>query len=223
MIFYTYDEKTKEFTGTQNGFIDPLETKKRGENVYLFPRNATYQKPPKTEENQAVIFNGDEWEIVADYRNKTYYIGTEQHEMKELGDLPKGATFESVEPEKTFDELKSDKLAELSTKASSLEQTENKEMYIVSSLGYKVNADPKALRNIEVLIDLGVTQFRNYDNETVEVTTDNLKTIKSEIGINAVRLYQQKWAMQDLINKAETKEELDAIEIKFNMKDFSNE
>ena len=223
MIFYTYDEKTKEYIGPQNGFIDPLETKKRGENVYLFPRNATYQKPPKTEENQAVIFNGDEWEIVADYRGQTYYIGTEQHVMKELGDLPKGATFEPVEPEKTFDELKSDKLAELSTKASSLEQTENKEMYIVSSLGYKVNADPKALRNIEVLIDLGVTQFRNYDNETVEVTTDNLKTIKSEIGINAVRLYQQKWAFEDLINKAETKEELDAIEIKFNMMDFSNE
>ena len=223
MIFYTYDEKTKEYTGTQNGFIDPLETKKRGENVYLFPRNATYQKPPKTEENQAVIFNGDEWEIVADYRGQTYYIGTEQHEMKELGDLPEGATFEPVEPEKTLDELKSDKLAELSTKASSFEQTENKEMYIISSLGYKVNADPKALRNIEVLIDIGTTQFRNYDNETVEVTTDNLKTIKSEIGINAVRLYQQKWAFEDLINKAETKEELDAIEIKFNMMDFSNE
>lgn len=125
--------------------------------------------------------------------------------------------------EKTLDELKSDKLAELSTKASSFEQIENKEMYIISSLGYKVNADPKALRNIEVLIDLGVTQFRNYDNENVEVTTDNLKTIKSEIGINSVKLYQQKWAMQDLINKAETIEELNSIEIKFTMMDFTNE
>ena len=123
--------------------------------------------------------------------------------------------------EKSLSELKSDKLAELSAKASSFEQTENKEMYIISSLGYKVNADPKALRNIEVLIDLGVTQFRNYDNENVEVTTDNLKTMKSEIGINSVKLYQQKWAMQDLINKAKTKEELDAIEIKFEMLDFS--
>ena len=124
---------------------------------------------------------------------------------------------------KPLAEFKKDKLQELSQKSSAFEQTENKEMYIVSSLGYKVNADPKALRNIEVLIDLGVTQFRNYDNETVEVTTDNLKTIKSEISINSVKLYQQKWAMQDLINKAETKEELDAIEIKFNMMDFSNE
>ena len=122
---------------------------------------------------------------------------------------------------KPLEEFKKEKLNELSQKSSAFEQTENKEMYIISSLGYKVNADPKALRNIKVLIDLGVTQFRNYDNETVEVTTDNLKTIKSEIGINAVRLYQQKWAFEDLINKAETKEELDAIEIKFTMKDFS--
>ena len=122
---------------------------------------------------------------------------------------------------KPLEDFKKAKLQELSQKSSAFEQTENKEMYIISSLGYKVNADPKALRNIEVLIDIGITQFRNYDNETVEVTTDNLKTIKSEIGINAVRLYQQKWAFEDLINKAETKEELDAIEIKFTMKDFS--
>ena len=104
MIFYTYDEKTKEYTGTQNAFIDPLETKKRGKNVYLVPANATDKKPLKTKENQAVIFNGSEWEIIADYRSKTYYIGTEQHEMKELGELPQGATFEPVEPEKTLDE-----------------------------------------------------------------------------------------------------------------------
>ena len=104
MIFYTYDEKTKEYTGTQNAFIDPLETKKQGKNVYLVPANATDKKPLETKENQAVIFNGSEWKIIADYRNKIYYIGTEQHEMKELGDLPNGATFEPVEPEKTLDE-----------------------------------------------------------------------------------------------------------------------
>lgn len=104
MIFYTYDEKTKEFTGTQNGFIDPLETKKQGKDVYLKPANATDKKPLDVKENQAVIFNGSEWEIIADYRNKTYYIGTEKYEMKELGDLPKGATFEPVEPEKILDE-----------------------------------------------------------------------------------------------------------------------
>ena len=104
MIFYGYDEKTKEFTGIQKAFIDPLETKKQGKNVYLVPAKATEKKPLKAKENQAVIFNGSEWEIIADYRGKTYYIGTEQHEMKELGDLPKGAAFEPVETKKTLDE-----------------------------------------------------------------------------------------------------------------------
>ena len=37
MIFYGYDKKTKEYTGTQNAFIDPLETKKQGKNIYLKP------------------------------------------------------------------------------------------------------------------------------------------------------------------------------------------
>ena len=104
MIFYTYDEKTKEYTGTQNAFIDPLETKKQGKKVYLVPANATDKKPLEAKKNQAVIFNDSEWKIVSDYRGKTYYLGTEPHEMKELGDLPNGATFEPVEPKKTLDE-----------------------------------------------------------------------------------------------------------------------
>ena len=65
MIFYTYDEKTKEYTGTQNAFIDPLETKKQGKNVYLKPANSTNIKPalkPSTD-NDMLVFNGKEWQI----------------------------------------------------------------------------------------------------------------------------------------------------------------
>ena len=122
---------------------------------------------------------------------------------------------------KPLEEFKKEKLQELSQKSSAFEQTENKEMYIISSLGYKVNADPKALRNINVLISQKVTQFKVYDNTLKPVTVDELKIIKSEIEQNALNLYQQKWTFEDLINKAETKEELDAIEIKFTMSDFS--
>ena len=65
MIFYIYDEKTKEFTGTQNAFIDPLETKKQGKNVYLKPANSTNIKPtlePITD-NDMLVFNGKEWQV----------------------------------------------------------------------------------------------------------------------------------------------------------------
>ena len=223
MIFYGYDEKTKEFTGTQNGFIDPLETKKRGENVYLFPRNATYQKPPKTEENQALIFNGDEWEIVADYRGQTYYIGTEQHVMKELGDLPKGATFEPVEPEKTLDELKSEKLAELTAITSKFDnQLVNTDMIIKSSLGFSINADLRSQFNIRRLISIGTepVSFIVADNTTVDLSLAQLNILISECEENMQYLFDLKQSYKKQIADAATKEELDAIKIKFEMLDF---
>ena len=224
MIFYTYDEKTKEFTGTQNGFIDPLETKKRGKNVYLLPRNATYIKPLETKENQAVIFNGSEWEIVADYRNKTYYIGTEQHVMKELGDLPDGATFEPVEPKKTLEELKSDKLSELTSITSKFDnRLVNNEMVIKSSLGFTINADLRSQNNLRGLISVGAepVNFVTADNSVQSLTLKQLNTLLNECAQNSQSLYLQKWAFKTQIENTKTKEELEAIVLKFTMKDFS--
>ena len=227
MIFYIYDEKTKEFTGTQNAFIDPLETKKQGKNVYLVPANATAKKPLKAKENQAVIFNGPEWEIIADYRGKTYYIGTEQHKMKELGDLPKGATFEPVEPEKTLEELKAEKLEALTAYAGQFDQYKCDDMYVTSSIGgYKFNADIRSQTNmqgsIDVLADDATALYKDYDNEFRTMTKADLAVLKSECLQNGQYLYQQKWTLQTKINACTSKEELDAIEIKFGMLEFNH-
>ena len=224
MIFYTYDKKTKEYKGTQKGFIDPLETKKQGKNVYLVPANATDKKPLEAKENQAVIFNGSEWEIVADYRNKTYYIGTEQHEMKELGDLPKGATFEPVEPKKTLDELKSDKLAELTTITSKFDnQLVNTDMIIKSSLGFSINADLRSQNNLRGLIAVGISpvNFVTADNSVKSLSLEQLNTLLNECALNSQNLYLQKWSYKSQIEQAQTAEELNKIVFKFEMKDFS--
>lgn len=224
MIFYTYDEKTKEFTGTQNGFIDPLETKKQGKNVYLVPPNATDKKPLKTKKNQAVIFNGSEWEIVADYRNKTYYLGTKQHEMKELGDLPKGATFEPVEPEKTLDELKSEKLSELTAIASKFDnQLVNTDMIIKSSLGFSINADLRSQNNLRGLIAVGIepVNFVTADNSVQSLSIEQLNILLNETAQNGQHLYLLKWRYREQIEQAKTKEDLNAIKFEFTMKDFS--
>ena len=227
MIFYTYDEKTKEYTGTQNAFIDPLETKKQGKNVYLVPANATDKKPLKAKENQAVIFNGTEWKIIADYRGKTYYIGTEQHEMKELGDLPKGATFEPVEPKKTLDELKAEKLEALTAYAGQFDQYKCDDMYVTSSIGgYKFNADIRSQTNMQGLIDVladdATTLYKDYDNEFRTMTKADIAVLKSECLQNGQYLYQQKWTLQTKINACTSQEELDAIEIKFEMLEFNH-
>lgn len=224
MIFYTYDEKTKEYTGTQNGFIDPLETKKQGKNVYLVPANATAKKTLKAKENQAVIFNGSEWEIIADYRGKTYYIGTEQHEMKELGDLPKGATFEPVEPEKTLDELKATKLDELTSVGHQYDnQLVNEDMIINSALGFKANADLRSQNNINGLIAANKEPVAYVDSQNAvhSLTLAQLNTLLAECIENGQYLYQQKWAYRAQINACTTKEELAAIAFEFKMKDFS--
>lgn len=226
MIFYIYDEKTKEYTGTQNGFIDPLETKKQGKKVYLVPANATDKKPLDVKENQAVIFNGSEWKIIADYRNKTYYIGTEQHEMKELGDLPKGATFEPVEPEKSLSELKSDKLSELTAITSKFDnQLVNTDMIINSSLGFSINADLRSQNNLRGLIAVGVepVNFVTADNSVKSLSIEQLNTLLNECALNGQSLYLQKWEYQAQINACTTKEELEAITFDFKMKDFANE
>lgn len=224
MIFYTYDEKTKEYIGTQNAFIDPLETKKQGKNVYLVPANATDKKPLDVKENQAVIFNGSEWEIVADYRNKTYYIGTEKYEMKELGDLPKGATFEPVEPEKTLDELKSEKLSQLTAITSKFDnQLVNTDMIIKSSLGFSINADLRSQNNLRGLISVGAepVNFVIADNSVKVLNIKQLNTLLNECALNSQNLYLQKWKYKEQIENVQTKEELKTIEFKFTMKDFS--
>jgi len=224
MIFYTYGEKTKEYTGTQNAFIDPLETKKQDKNVYLVPANATAKKPLKTKENQAVVFNGSEWEIVADYRNKTYYLGTEQHEMKELGDLPKGATFGPVEPKKTLEELKEKKLDELTAAGHQYDnQLVNENMVINSSLGFKANADLRSQNNINGLIAANKEPVAYVDSQNAvhSLTLAQLNTLLAECIENGQYLYQQKWAYRAQINACTTKEDLAAITFEFRMKDFS--
>ena len=223
MIFYIYDEKTKEYTGTQNGFIDPLETKKQGKNVYLVPANATDKKPLEAKENQAVIFNGSEWEIIADYRNKTYYIGTEQYEMKELGDLPNGATFEPIKPEKSLSELKTEKLEELSRIISKFDnQLVNNEMIVKSSLGFAVNADLRSQNNLRGLISVGVEPVNFVDAENIarSLNLEQLNTLLNECALNGQNLYLQKWSYKSQIESSQTVEELNAIKFNFTMKDF---
>lgn len=62
MKAYLYDEETKEFISEVNAQIDPLETKKKGENVYLLPANATFKEPMQAKEGFKIVFNGNGWE-----------------------------------------------------------------------------------------------------------------------------------------------------------------
>lgn len=139
----------------------------------------------------------------------------------DLRDTLEIAEFER--PIKSLEDVKQQKLNTLKLKASQFEQSENKEMVVISSLGFRINADPKSKRNIDTLIELGVTSFRDYDNNMYnDLTIENLETIKREISLNAVSLYNQKWKMEGEINSLETIEEVENYQIVFEMLDFSD-
>ena len=146
---------------------------------------------------------------------------TTDAEWKKLG----VTVSEYKEPEKTFDELKVEKLAELSVQALAFEENVNKDMSFISSVGgYHINGDRRTRSNLEDLITYSTTdiiQFRDYDNTMREVTKDQLKVILKEHVINGQNLYYQKWAYEEQIKACTTIEELNAIVLNFVMKDFS--
>ena len=125
-------------------------------------------------------------------------------------------------PESTIEELKAKKLAEISAEAHKYSQYECEDMYLTSSVGYKINADHKSQDNIRGLIGLGVQcRFKDYNNEYHPGTTiEQLQTMLTECYANGAMLYQQKFAYEDMVANAKSREEL-YFDVVFNMADFS--
>lgn len=111
MNTHKYNEKTKEYIGTEAAQLDPLETKKQGKNIYLLPANATFTVPQEAAEGFVNVWNGTVWKQVEDHRGTEYWLlgdtyGTPAHVMKELGALPEGATLTPPEPPELTEEEK---------------------------------------------------------------------------------------------------------------------
>ena len=125
-------------------------------------------------------------------------------------------------PESTIEELKARKLAEISAEAHKYSQYECEDMYLTSSVGYKINADHKSQDNIRGLIGLGVQcRFKDYNNEYHPGTTiEQLQTMLTECYANGAMLYQQKFNYEDMVANAKSREEL-YFDVVFDMADFS--
>ena len=120
-------------------------------------------------------------------------------------------------PEPSLEELKKNKLQELNQKF--LEAEENGTLD--SSVGFTIDATERSNRDIDGLIKSleatkqDNTRFCAADNSFHEVTLDNLKTMQLEVIEYGQQLYAKKWQYREQINQAQSKEELDKIEIKF--------
>lgn len=97
MLVYIYDEKTKEFLREEEAHLDPLETKIKGESIYLLPAFATFEKPLDKEDGKAVIFSESSWKLVDDNRGKFTIKDGVMQEITTLDPVEKVLTNEDVE------------------------------------------------------------------------------------------------------------------------------
>ena len=125
-------------------------------------------------------------------------------------------------------EIKQKRLAELTALAHDFDdRVLNTNMYVVSSLGFKVNADLRSQNNLRGLIEIigdNTTNFIDYTNTAHELTKAQLEVLLHECAENGVSLYKQKWAYANSIKSATGKDdETLTQEFVFVMQDFSKE
>lgn len=154
------------------------------------------------------VENWNEYTRAALWCNANGAVIEDRGEWYEVSALPES-------PAPTLDEAKAEKLAEL--KAAF--EAALKEAHCFSSLGFEIDADEVANRNIEGLIlvlkEGESTLFRAYDNTFHEVSREQLETMRREIVMNSQKRYRLKWEREAAIESAETAEELDAMAIAF--------
>lgn len=130
-------------------------------------------------------------------------------------------------PEKTIEEVRAEKLSELD---SSFMQWYEDKATVTTSLGFVADSDSRAMMDVNGLVTTLEAQsvesrssvaFMDANNQTHLLSLEQLKTVQVEIIQNGQSAYQQKWALRTAIESAQTKEELEAIEIKFTSEDFS--
>ena len=150
---------------------------------------------------------------VAEYTNSSEYT------LQEV-EMYKGEFYlQGHAPKPMLNEVKKDKLSELNRSFEQISENGNASCF--SSLGFEINADEAANRNISNLIyalertGQETVQFCAFDNCFHEVTLTQLKTMKLEIITNAQSVYRWKWALREKINTAGTMDELMAVEIGF--------
>lgn len=62
MKAYRFNPKTFTFEGEQESQIDPVASRRAGENIYLMPANCTEIKPPVNKDGFDIIFVDGRWD-----------------------------------------------------------------------------------------------------------------------------------------------------------------
>ena len=91
----------------------------------------------------------------------------------------------------------------------------------LSSLGFEADADERAMIDVSGLVALeSPAVFMDANNVPRELTADQIKILHKEIIQSGNKAYETKWALRNAISAAESKDALEAIELKFEPVNF---
>lgn len=197
MTVYTYDPKTKFYTGT-------VEIKPGFDQSYAIPSNATTTPPPPEETWQdnmkpAWDISGNEWQMQLpplDDLKKVYKESIKKEYLEaEKGPFHTGVMGQAV-------------------KLGTLETIEEREVVIKSDAASRDHIS--LLQQVkpveqEGLPNDGTVVLRDYDNHYIVVTREQLDQIAELQKQHALELLYRKWMLQERIEDAKTSVEVQDI------------
>ncbi len=214
-IVYQYDEKKIFKTKL---LLDDSDLSPSGN--WNIPADCTEIAPPAKKENYVAVWNGSSWVKTEDYRKKEYWLpgdtyGTPGREVKEIGPLPEGATL--TPPEQTIDEVKVIKKSVLQA------ERDQKEVLPIEYNGNSFDYDDKARDRINaaiIALDMAgaeaTLQWTTADNTNATVTAQDLRNIIAAVAMRSNTLHEQYRVAKEVVNAAETKEEVEAVTLEGN-------
>ncbi len=156
----------------------------------------------KDKQNQIYAYEDDVSEELLNQRINE--LGLTPLTKKELDGLNKPK-------EISLEELKLNKLASLNEWATKMTDKSaiNLKGFGVVDGGYKYLLNVRAMKNNYEALPKKI--FRMYDNSFKEVNLTDLEKIEKTIELGGIMLHTLKWQYETAINKAKSKEELEAI------------
>ena len=163
--------------------------------VYSFiPTKGAYGHGIATIDNDKDIQNFEYIEL-GEYNGKQYIYTSADSDH--VPTQPDDIFFKKVSkcPTVFIDEWRVKCKAKLDSIFDSLSQYKCKDMYLTSSLGFKINADLRSQNNLRGLITVGVepVNFVMADNSVQSLTLEQLNVLLNECAQNVQHLYLLKW------------------------------
>lgn len=191
--------------------------------VYSFiPTEGAYGHGIATIDNEKGITSFEYTEL-GEYNGKQYIYTSADSDH--IPSQPDDISFKKVSkcPTVFIDEWREKRKSELDAITDNLSQYKCKDMYLTSSLGFKIDADIKAQTNLKGLIRIGrtVDKFKDYDNQYQTVTVEGLNTMLTECSVNGANLYATRFIYCDTLEASTSMDEIMEMVFEFPMLDFT--